>query len=160
MAEQSLFIYTSSEPLSNDQTQNIDHGQQAVTQGDKHTYHYQVIATAFKGIEPYLTLSSSPIVAAAHLPPQADNPSHRPIRIDTTGARSGPSSTLPSSASPDEAEPLHIFTTSSPNEQPHPRRAVPRPEFKEDGIPCGRAEDIIACTDDDVHATDYKYAGL
>lgn len=157
MAEQSLFIYTSLEPLSNDQPQDIDHGQQAVTQGDKHTHKYHAIPTGFKGIEPYLALSSFPItITAAHVPPQANKPSHHPIHNDTTGARSGPSSSLPSSASPDAAKPSHSSTASASNEQPHPRRTVPPPELKQDRLPRGKSEDIISWTDDDVDATDYK----
>lgn len=158
MAEElrSLFIYTSPTLLSNDQPHNIDHGQQAVVQDDEHTHHYHAIPTAFKGIEPYIALSSFPIITAAHLPPQANDPSHHPIQNDTTGARAGPSSTLASAASSDEAGPPHSSTASASDEQPHPRRTVPRPEFKEDRIPRGKAEDIIAWTDDDVDASDYK----
>lgn len=156
MAEQSLFIYISPEPLWNDQPQDVDHSQQAVIQGDNYTHYYHAIPTAFKGIEPYLALSSIPIITAAYLPPQANSPSHHPIRTDTTGARSGPSSSLPSSASSDKAEPPHSSTTSASNEQPHPRRTVPPPELKEDRIPRGKAEDMISWTDDDVDATDYK----
>lgn len=127
-----------------------------VTKSHKHTPRYHAIPTASKGIEPYIALSSFPIITAAHLPPQANNPSHHPFQIDTTEARSGPSSTLPSSASPDEAELSHSPTVSALLEQPHLRRTVPRPECKKDGIPSGKAEDIIAWTDDDVEATDYK----
>ena len=68
MAEQSLIIYISPEPLSNNQPQNIDHNQQAITQGNKHTYYYHAIPLAFKEIEPYLALSSFPIIITTHLP--------------------------------------------------------------------------------------------
>ena len=156
MAGQSLFLYINPEPLSEDQPQNIHHRQQAVTQGDKHTHHYRAIPTACKGIEPYLALSPFPIVTVAHLSPQANNPSHQPTQTGATGARSGSSSTLPSSASLHEVEPSRSSAASASNEQPPPRRTVPRPEFKEDGIPPGRAEDIVAWTDDDVDTIDYK----
>ena len=156
MAERSLFVYTSPEPLSNDQPQDIHHDRQAVTQGDKHAHHYHAIPLALKGIEPYLVLSAFPIITAAHSPPQANHPSHHPIQSDTTGAHPKPSSSLPSSASADEAEHLDSSNTSASNQQPRPTRTVPRPDFKEDGIPPGKAAHIIAWTDDDVDATDYK----
>ena len=147
MAKESLIIYTSPEPLPNDQ---------AITQGNKHTHHYHAIPLAFKGIEPYLALSSFPIITAAHSPPQANDPSHHPIQTDTTEVCSGPSSTLPSSVYADEAEPPYSSTASASSKQPRPRGTVPRPEFKEDGIPPGEAAHIISWTDDDVDATDYK----
>ena len=142
MAKELLIIYTSSEPLP---------------QGNKHTHHYHAIPLAFKGIEPYLALSSFPIMTAApHSPPQANNPSHLLIQTDTIEVRSGPSSNLPPSVSADEAEPPYSSTASASSEQPRLRGTVLRPEFKEDGIPPGEAAHIISWTDDDVDATDYK----
>ena len=79
MTKQSLIIYTSPEPLSNNQPQNIDHNQQAITQGNKYTHHYHVIPLAFKGIKPYLALSSFPIITTAHLSPQVNNSSYYSI---------------------------------------------------------------------------------
>ena len=155
MAEQSLIIYTSPGLLSNDQIQNIDHNQQALILG-KRTHHYHSIPLASKGIEPYLALSSIPIVTAAYSPPHASNPSHHFIQIGTTEVRPGPSSIEPSSDSADNVEPPSSSTASASGEQPRSRRIVPRPEFKEDAIPLGKAADIIAWTDDDVDATDYK----
>lgn len=131
MAEPSLFVHTSSQPLSNEQTQDFNHGQQAIIRGEGSIHHYHAIPTAVKGIQSYLALSPFAISTAAHLPLQANNRSQNSTQIGTTSA--------PAS-----------------NEKPYPRTTLPRVEFKEDRLPRGTAEDVIAWTDDDIDATDFK----
>lgn len=144
-----LLLYLSRRELvSGASTTYINYVRDALALGARHTYHYNAIPNAFKGIEPHLALCSFAVTE--------DGPSQP---SDFTRAESPPQSPLSSQEYPGNAKPqpspsISALDAKSP---PSPSFSASEGNLPNDDPPQESGDEtLISWTDDDVDATDYK----
>jgi len=147
MPDPYTLLYQSPEPVFDSNVYN-DYICEASALGAKRVYHYHGKPNAFKGIEPHIILPDSAISGNS----QSEKPVESPeITVGTNQSVSilNP----PSTEQPGDSKPA-----SSLSERIHDAKSrSPRmPRAMEDDIPQGDGNDLLAWSDDDVDATDYK----
>ena len=147
MRDPNLLLYQSLELIS-DSNIYIDYLREVSALGAKRIYHYHAVPNAFKGIEPHFALPNFVISEST----QSEKPPKSP-EIIVGISQSVP---IPSPPSTDRTEDLK--SPSSLSEMIQDAKLRPsRPVYAMgDDLPQGDGKNLLAWSDDDVDATDFK----
>lgn len=146
--QETYFLLYQSHELASDSNIYIDYTRRASAFGAKRIYHYHAMPNTIKDIEPHLALPDFVISELSQ--------SEKPPMLPELTSRTSQSVSISNPPSTERTEgpnpPSSLFRRIQDRKSGPPRL----PRAMEDDLPQGNGENMLAWSDDDVDATDFK----